>query len=47
MKEQQTEETNALSYPLQNTLTTPMRKHTAKEKDSAYMSPGMGKLSEC
>ncbi|MDZ5722925.1 nitronate monooxygenase, partial [Bacillus sp. SXabc123] len=38
MKEQQTEEANALPYPLQNTLTKPMRKHAASEKDSGYMS---------
>ncbi|MFB0634674.1 nitronate monooxygenase [Bacillus rugosus] len=38
MKEQQEEEANALPYPLQNTLTKPMRKHAASEKDSGYMS---------
>ncbi|MCY8532727.1 nitronate monooxygenase [Bacillus vallismortis] len=38
MKEQQAEEANALPYPLQNTLTKPMRKHAAREKDSGYMS---------
>ncbi|KAF1678179.1 nitronate monooxygenase [Bacillus mexicanus] len=38
MKEQQAEEVNALPYPLQNTLTKPMRKHAAKEKDSGRMS---------
>ncbi|MEG7356062.1 nitronate monooxygenase [Bacillus inaquosorum] len=38
MKEQQAEEANALPYPLQNTLTKPMRKQAAREKDSGYMS---------
>ncbi|MCY7919489.1 nitronate monooxygenase [Bacillus vallismortis] len=38
MKEQQAEEANTLPYPLQNTLTKPMRKHAAREKDSGYMS---------
>ncbi|MEG7335612.1 nitronate monooxygenase [Bacillus sp. 0102A] len=38
MKEQQAEEANTLPYPLQNTLTKPMRKQAAREKDSRYMS---------
>ncbi|MEG7378974.1 nitronate monooxygenase [Bacillus subtilis] len=38
MKEQQAEEANTLPYPLQNTLTKPMRKQAAREKDSGYMS---------
>ncbi|MEC1647042.1 nitronate monooxygenase [Bacillus halotolerans] len=38
MKEQQAEEANTLPYPLQNTLTKPMRKHAAAAKDSGHMS---------
>ncbi|MFH0347738.1 nitronate monooxygenase [Bacillus vallismortis] len=38
MKDQQAEEANTLPYPLQNTLTKPMRKQAAREKDSGYMS---------